>query len=287
MSTNTNSSLTSKDWLERSQYKLKQAGIATARLDCLVLLEDATEKDKAFLLAHPELLLKNSVVKRLEEQIERRCKHEPLAYIRGKSEFYGREFTVTPDTLEPRPESEAMIELLTQIIKTNAFNPDDKIIVADIGTGSGCIAITAKLEIPRAEVLATDISPACLRVAKTNAKKLGADVCFYEGDLLKPLLASSHASDISVIMANLPYVPDTHAINQAAMHEPRQAIFGGPNGLDLYRRMFTQIKKQNKWPEYILAESFDFQHRELALIAKKAGFEEIEALNFIQIFRHS
>src|SRR5690348_11619250 len=99
------------DWLSSATKKLENSGIVTARLDALVLAEDATGKDRSYLLAHPEFVLKGPTFHKLELQIERRLNHEPLAYIRGKTEFYGREFVIDESVLEPRPESEAIIDL--------------------------------------------------------------------------------------------------------------------------------------------------------------------------------
>lgn len=299
-----------KQWLSKSVSDLKQTGIVTARLDCLVLLEDATHKDKSYLLAHPELPLQNLVLKRLNQQIERRCRHEPLAYIRGKSEFYGREFKVTPDTLEPRPETETMIDLLKQKVAShkslvasqktadwrlqtgdNNFLLEDgppapvAMGLVDVGTGSGCLAVTAKLEIPNADVIATDISEACLKVARQNAKQHDAKIAFYRGNLLQPIPPSAFHLSSSIIMANLPYVPDSHTINEAAMHEPKTAIFGGEDGLDLYRRLFKQTSKILNKPRFILTESLPFQHQAMKNIAKAADYRLSGSEDFIQVFR--
>lgn len=259
---------------------MTRAGITTARLDCLVLLEDATGKDHAWLLAHPEFsLAKGPTLSRLNEWVERRAMHEPLAYIRGKTEFYGREFLVTADTLQPRPETETIIDLLKDLVSTN-----DKLrgsVIADIGTGSGCIAITAKLELPQSEVIATDISAACLKIARKNALAHSAQIRFVHGDLLNPLLPLPD----TIILANLPYVPDSHIVNEAALHEPKLAIFGGPDGLDIYRRLFRQIDSAELNPKYILAESMPFQHNLLAGIAAACNYAEDARNNFIQVFR--
>ncbi len=273
------------------------AGIATARLDCLVLLEDATGKDRSWLIAHPEYLLQGPALNILNAQVQRREKHEPLAYVRGKSEFYGREFKVSKDTLEPRPETETMIDLLKELIHksqkpsllkdrplTDGGNVNWHIV--DVGSGSGCLGITAKLELPGATVLATDISSSCIKIAKQNAKTLGADVNFYQGDLLQPLPSTVYRLP-TTLLANLPYVPDSHTINQAAMFEPKIAIFGGEDGLDLYRQLFRQIAKISQKPAYIFTESLPFQHEALAQIAKNVGYKQILAEDFILCFQNS
>lgn len=284
------------DWLLEKTGNLAKAGIPTARLDCLILLEDATEKNRSWLLAHPDHVLQGRFLQKLDKQVERRMKHEPLAYIRGKSEFYGREFKVNADTLQPRPETETMIELLKEFIQ-NQQNPsllevrpltdgiNARFLVVDVGTGSGCLAITAKLELPNAEVIGSDISPACLKIAKQNAIRLNAEVEFLHGDLLQPLSPPTSHLLPSIILANLPYVPDGHTINQAAMFEPKIAIFGGSDGLDFYRRLFEQVAKLPFKPKYILSESLPFQHAELAEIAVSKHYKLIKTTDFIQVFQ--
>ncbi|MDZ7785629.1 MAG: peptide chain release factor N(5)-glutamine methyltransferase [Candidatus Saccharibacteria bacterium] len=274
---------------------LESAGISTARLDCLVLLEDATGKDRSWLLAHPEHELESSKVKKLKEQVQRRAKHEPLAYIRGRSAFYGREFLVNEHTLQPRPETETMIDHLKSLYKvepcTEAKSSERKALsIVDVGTGSGCIGITAKLELPDAEVYATDISEECLKIARKNARKLKANVEFHKANLLLSQKNNSHflndrsKSENIVLLANLPYVPEGFTINQAAMFEPDVAIFGGKDGLDYYRELFAQIETLKTKPHFIFTESLPTQHKDLTAIAEKHGFRLHECQDFIQVF---
>lgn len=260
-------------WLAKAKASLAAAGIGTAELDALVLLEDGLAKDRSWLLAHPEFVLSGVVRKSIDTKLSRRIKHEPLAYIRGKSEFYGREFFVNASVLEPRPESETMIDQLLVLPKPYGT-------VIDVGTGSGAIAITAALELPGIEVIATDIDPACLKTARLNCSKHRASVKILETDLIKDI---SELKD-SVILANLPYVPNDFGINKAALHEPHVAIFGGEDGLDVYRQLFEQIGQGKQKPAYVLTESLPFQHQALALIASKAGFRLKQTADFIQIF---
>src|ERR1035438_5314404 len=154
------------EWLELATDQLQQAGIATARLDSIVLLEDIVKQDRSWLLAHPEHILPSTDLRKLERRLAQRKRHEPLAYIRGKTEFYGREFGINHKVLEPRPESETIIDICKQLSL-----PKNTTIV-DIGTGSGALAITVKLELPQTNVIATDFDPSCLRVASKNAQKL-------------------------------------------------------------------------------------------------------------------
>ncbi|MDB5182312.1 MAG: modification methylase, HemK family [Candidatus Saccharibacteria bacterium] len=267
-----------EEYLKNAINALAYKEVPTARLDVLVLLEDVLSKDRGWLLAHLDLPLDEPTIKKLNELIKRRAGHEPLAYIRGHSEFYGREFLVTADTLQPRAETEIMIDLLKSL---KIKNP----IIADIGTGSGCLAITTALELPDSEVYATEINAAALAVARKNAKKLKAGVTFYKGNLLEPVLSADVQP--TVLLANLPYVPDDYEINQAAGHEPKIALFGGKDGLDLYRELFALIDDSAKIAtklQFLLTESLPFQHAELAKIAKKHGFKQNVEQDFIQVF---
>lgn len=261
-----------EEWLSEATKQLQAAGVATARLDCLVLLEDCLQKDRTHLLAHPELELTNEQQNVLDRQIVRRTKHEPLAYIRGKTEFYGREFTINQNVLEPRPETEDMIDLLKKLKGIKA--------VIDVGTGSGAIAITAALELTVIQTIATDIDPACLAVARQNCKKHKTTVDLRQTDLIKDV----ELPEGTAVLANLPYVPNSYTLNEAAMNEPKVAIFGGEDGLDLYRTLFDQIDQQTSKPDYVLTESLPFQHEFLQTIAAEHGYRLIRTSDFIQLF---
>lgn len=314
-----------KDFLKNAESVLKKAGIGSARLDTLILLEDCLKKDRSWILAHGEIELTLEQQKTLKHQIRRRAKHEPLAYIRGFTEFYGRRFFVDKKVLEARPESETMITLLKEIVKTwqsqrlDALQGDNEertepykqygegalelatqqraksisrvggsaakqaeaaLWIADLGTGSGALAITAKLELPESKVLATDIDASCIKIAQKNAKKFSTEIKFATGDLLEPT-----KDPLDVILANLPYVPTHFYINQAAAREPRHAIFGGADGLDLYRRFFEQLKNRRFKPMFVLTESLPPQHQALASIAALAGFKPHQTEDFIQVFQ--
>lgn len=270
------------EWLKRSEAKLKEAGMPTARLDCLVLLEDASGHDRAWLLAHPEFELAAAVENSLNAKLSRRTQHVPLAYIRGRTEFYGREFQVNEHTLVPRPETETMIELLRHVA-VHDWQQMGGAVIADIGTGSGALAVTAKLEFPEAEVMATDIDENCLRTARRNARNLHADITLARGNLLEPLPKLDWP--FTILLCNLPYVPDDFHINTAATHEPRRAIFGGADGLDCYREMFGQIAGLDAKPLYIFTEALPPQHEALDAIARGAGYGLRRTADFIQFFQ--
>ena len=259
---NANSSTTNQ-WLKKATSQLTAAHIETARLDALVLLSDVLDKDRTHLLAYPDLELTVEQEKSLQKLLNRRVTHEPLAYIRGKSEFYGREFIVDKHVIVPRPESESIIESL------NEFGDIPTII--DVGTGSGALAISAQFSHPNALVYGVDIDPACIEVAQQNARKLGAKVIFKEGDLLRGIDINEYTSPVA-ILANLPYVPKVFAINDAAKHEPELALFGGDDGLDMYRVMFDQLREYDDIEIIVLTESLVSQHKTLASIAFDHGF---------------
>jgi release factor glutamine methyltransferase len=271
--------MTIQQWLRTASGQLLDAGISTARLDCLVLLEDAFARDRAWLFSHPDEELQGSILENLNTKIVQRATHIPLAYLRGHAEFYGRDFVVNEHTLVPRPETETMIELLRGLAHDGSLPTNAPIL--DVGTGSGCIAITAALELPDMLLSGCDIDEQCLKTAAQNAQKTGASVALFASDLLE------HATEnYTVLLANLPYVPDEFHINTAATHEPKHAIFGGSDGLDLFRRMFAQIgtRKAATRPRFILTESLPSSHAELAQIAKAASYALRHTDDFIQLF---
>ncbi len=263
--------MTVNDWLQQTTQQLDQAGIGTARLDALVLLGDLLNKNSAQLLAEPSTQLTPEQLKELAGRVIRRAQHEPLAYIRQKCEFYGREFVISAAVLVPRPESETMIELLLKLPVQHQKA------VVDVGTGSGALAITAACELHEIQVIATDIDPNCLKVARQNCQKHQATVDLKQTNLLEGVKLPKEAT----ILANLPYVPADHTINRAALHEPPRAIFGGADGLDLYRELFEQLKGHSG---YVLTETLPFQHTDLTEIARQHGYKLQTSNDFIQVF---
>lgn len=264
------------EWLNQAQIKLDQAGLDTARLDALVLLCDVVEHDKAWVLAHSESVLTTAQLHTLNEQLQRREAHEPLAYIRGHAEFYGRDFLVDERVLVPRPESECIINVFKKYATLTS-------VIVDVGTGSGALAITAKLELPSAQVIATDIDKGCLEVAQQNTAKLGADITFYAGDLLEPLL-DNNAPLPDMLLCNLPYVPEKRDINKAASHEPRQAIFSGTDGLQHYRELCKQLTQLATKPRYVITEVMEPEHHALTDLFDKTGYEQRDEDGLVQCF---
>jgi release factor glutamine methyltransferase len=260
------------DFLRQATQQLQNAGITTARLDCLVLLEDVTSRDRAQLLAHADDVLTAAQITKLNTYITQRLQHEPLAYIRGHAMFYGRTFAVDEHVLVPRPETEIMVELLKK------YELPAKPRLADIGTGSGCIGITAALEIPNATTSLYDIDPAALKIAASNAATHHVTVHCQQSDLLQQV------EPCDIVLANLPYVPEHFPINKAAGFEPKLALFAGADGLDDYKRFWQQAANLKPKPHYILTEAMPFQHHHLAQLARGAGYALVEKQDFIQVF---
>ncbi|HUD06988.1 MAG TPA: HemK/PrmC family methyltransferase [Candidatus Saccharimonadales bacterium] len=271
MNTTTNSSQTSNKWLKHASQKLSSVGIESADLDALILLEYCLGMDRAKILAEPDLQLSPRQTKVLNELLSRRVKFEPIAYITKKSEFYGRSFFVSRDVLIPRPESEAFIDLLGSI---NLGNLTSSI---DVGCGSGCLGISAKLSFPKLSVELTDNSKVALKVARLNAQILSANVEIYYSDLMK-----NKPGPRDIVLANLPYVPDAYPLSPTLEYEPSNALRGGKDGLELYRKLWAQIGQQKS--KYVMCESLDQQHPDLCSLAKSYGYKLVEQLSLVQLF---
>jgi len=263
-------------WIVSATRTLVTADIETARLDSLVLAESVLSKDRSWLLAHPTDMISENDVKKLNKYIAQRCTHYPLAYLTHNAYFYDVQLFVNDQVLVPRPESETIIDILRTLPRTDITT------IIDIGTGSGALAISAKLLYPDSMVIALDVDPKCLRVAKKNAISTKTDISFFRSDLLGSV--PSNLIEKAVLLANLPYVPDNFSINKSARLEPKNAIFGGANGLDLYSRLFEQITNLASKPSYVITESFPDQHDGLQFIANQAGYKYQATDDFIQLF---
>ncbi len=238
--------ITLRDALLRGRQVLTQAGQDSVRLDTQVLLEYALVIDRATLYAYPERELTPEQEQKFLALIERRKKGEPIAYIIGYEEFYGRDFVVDKRVLIPRPETELLVENALRIVRERLANGQVPL-VADIGTGSGAIPITLALEEPRLPYLyAVDISTDALIVARQNCQKYHVEqrIRLLHGDLLAPL-----PQPVDILIANLPYV-GTDEVDvmtpDVVDYEPHLALFSGPNGLDLLHRFFEEARQLEK-----------------------------------------
>ncbi len=228
---------------------LAEAGIDDAGLEAEVLLRDLRRTDRAQFYLDMDIPLSEAQLAHFQERIHRRLKGEPTAYIIGRREFYGREFLVGPDVLIPRPETELLVE---KTLEVAARYPSPRI--ADVGTGSGALAISLALELPSATVYATDLSPRALEIAAVNCHRHDVieRIVLLTGNLLNPVPAKA---DIDVIVANLPYVATAELPQTGPRgHEPRIALDGGNDGLDQVRRLCHQLKKQRTGAGHLLLE---------------------------------
>jgi release factor glutamine methyltransferase len=211
----------------------------TPDLDASVLIAHIIDKPRTWVMAHPELTLTPTQQNQLNESLMRLENGEPFPYVLGHWEFFSLDFDVTADVLIPRPETELLVE------KAIVWLQESKVrrTIADIGTGSGAIAISLAVNVPDADILATDISAKALQVAKRNAEKLGISnrIEFVECDLLpnKSTFENRHLP-FDLICANLPYIP-TETLSHLSVfgREPTVALDGGADGLDLFRRLLN------------------------------------------------
>ena len=214
--------------------------------DAPLVLGYVLGKNRAWLFAHDGDTLDGDTFRRFEILSERRRAGEPLAYIFGSAGFFGREFSVNSRVLVPRPETEHLIDEVLAFAKS-IETPR----ILDVGTGSGAIAITLAADLPKAVVDAVDISGEALDVARSNAKRLRVEkrVNFFQGDLIEPVRESRY----DAIVANLPYVPtgDIAPSPDPVSYEPRLALDGGLDGLDLYRRLLARVQSVMR-PDCIL-----------------------------------
>ncbi len=238
-------------WLAAAAAQLRTAGIASSRLDSELLLSHVLQRPRHWLHAHGDSILSQAHQMQAEQLLTRRLRHEPLAYLVGHKEFYGRDFVVSPAVLVPRPETEQMIALLLQLIQPTQRT------IADVGTGSGILAITAQLELPQCQVDAYDISPEALTIAQRNAQQHGAtSVKFIQSDLLA---AAQQRYD--VILANLPYVnPAWQRDDRETAHEPALALFAKDDGLALISTLLAQTERWLAPGGLLILEADPCQH---------------------------
>ena len=233
---------TAQEMLALARAFLERKGVAEARLEGELLVAHALGLDRLRLFMQLDRPLDGAEIDRARDLLVRRGKREPLAYITGEREFYGRPFKVGPGVLIPRPETELVVDEARRVA---AELGERELRIGDLGTGSGCIAITLALELPRARVLAFDLAPAAILCAQRNAELLGAHVELVEGDALEML---GPRAPFELVVSNPPYVPraeqDTLA-PEVREHEPELALFAPPEDPDFWAR--TLLERGRKW----------------------------------------
>ncbi|MFZ5596240.1 MAG: peptide chain release factor N(5)-glutamine methyltransferase [Bacillota bacterium] len=232
-------------WLIKAGKYLEKRNQGAGRIDAEVLLAHAVGMDRVSLYREGLMELSREQEALFRSLVERRAAGEPAAYITGRKEFMGLDFAVSPAVLIPRPETELLVEVaLGYLKKIDLSNGAKPPLVVDVGTGSGAIAVSLAVKMERAKIYATDISPAALKIARENAKRLaGEKVEFIPGDLMDSLKAFLPRGSVDLVTANLPYVPtgDIQSLMADVRdYEPRLALDGGADGLDLYRRLVPE-----------------------------------------------
>lgn len=215
---------------------LREAGIATPELDARLLLCHAAGLSHEAYVAGAGGPVQPATLARFGTAIDRRLKREPVARITGTREFYGRGFTIAPPALDPRPDTETLIEAALAVVERRGWR-DRTLSLLDLGTGTGCILVTLLAELPRAQGLGTDLSPSALALAAANAVRLGVGsrAAFMAADWLDGI-----AGKFDLVLSNPPYLASGEIAGLApevAAYDPMLALDGGPDGLDAYRRI--------------------------------------------------
>lgn len=265
---------TIKSWLAQASHELKDLNIASSQLDAEVILSHTIRKPRTYLHAHPDIELEPRIQEIADARLLLRTDRVPIAYIIGHKEFYGRRFKVTASTLIPRPETEDIILIIKNLVPKNLSLFNESFRIVDVGTGSGCIGITLKLELPETEVTLLDISPHALKVAASNASQLGADVQSIKSDLLQ-----NYPFRSNIIVANLPYVDSSWERSPETDHEPEIALFASDGGLALIKKLIVQASSQVVPNGYIVLEADPSQHAEIVQIGIKHGFHLYQPIN--------
>jgi len=246
------------------------AASALPQIEARALLAHVLGITRERLIAHPETRVAPEAATRFEALAQRRRSGEPLAYLRGEQEFYGRRFSVSPSVLIPRPDTETLIDVALACLR-EMRQPR----VLELGTGSGCIAITLKLECPEGTITATDVSGEALAVAGANARALGAAVEFRVGRWFE---AVGTPVRYDLIVSNPPYVAAGDPHLSALTHEPQMALTDGADGLRCLAEIIdTASNHLNDAGWLVLEHGYD-QAAAVANLAKEAGLQDIEAV---------
>ncbi|MDE1176800.1 MAG: peptide chain release factor N(5)-glutamine methyltransferase [Edaphobacter sp.] len=253
---------------------------STARRDAELLLMHSASLTRTGLIAYPERELAPTQAAAFDSAIQRRLRHEPVQYIIGTQEFYGLDLTVSPAVLIPRPETEHLVESVLGLL------PHDRpLAIADIGAGSGAIAIALAVHLPQAQLTAFDLSPTALAVAEANARRhqVAERIRFLHSDLLGVLAPCEREACFDAIVSNPPYVPLADAASLAPQvrdHEPPTALYAGEDGLTIYRRLIPQAEKALR-PGGLLALEMGYGQRD-ALAGLLGGWQDLRFVDDLQ-----
>lgn len=263
-------------WLKNAAKSLKGAGIPSARLDAELILANTLRKNRAYLHAHLDEEIDPRRVDIANARLDLRLDRVPMAYILGYKEFYGRKFTVSPAVLVPRPESEDMISLF---LDATAGEIEQKVLI-DVGTGSGCLGITAALERTNISVILSDISKDALRIAEKNADEHHARVKIQQQSLLNGQL-----EPVDYIFANLPYVDKDWEVSPELQYEPKIALFTEDGGLKLILELIRQAPHCLTPNGQLFIEADPTQHERIIQAAARQNFKLVTIQRYIIVLR--
>lgn len=269
------------DFLAISTKTLSEAGIASARLDSELILAHILRRSREWLLAHDATALTQSQQRQVRQLLLQRTQRQPIAYLTGRRDFYGHSFLVNEQVLVPRPESEVILAMLDELMQDNHLRT-----VLDVGTGSGCLAISIKLTHPDLAVSACDISESALPVARLNAARLlpsSQQVKFYQSDLLSGLPADSR---FDLIVANLPYLsPGQDGLSPELAYEPAIALYADDDGLSLIKQLITTAPAHLTPRGYLLLEMNTKQVETVASYATDYRYQVVKQEPFHLLMR--
>ena len=242
--------------------RLSENAVPSPRMNAELLMMFSLGCDRAYLHAHPERELSPEESRRYEQALSQRERGTPAQYITGHQEFWGMDLIVTPAVLIPRPETEHAVETVLRLVRASegapggdARPPLSRVRIADVGTGSGCIALALAKELPTAEIYATDISSEALEVARANASRLqmASRIEFSRNDLL----AGLGASEFDFVVSNPPYIGESEADEvqlEVRKFEPRRAVFAGPTGLEVIEQLIPQAYSKLRGNGWLVME---------------------------------
>ncbi|MFB3068194.1 MAG: peptide chain release factor N(5)-glutamine methyltransferase [Acidobacteriota bacterium] len=264
--------VTVKEALQSATEYLAKQRLRSPRQDADLLVASVLQRDRTFLYTYPEHQLSTAQRRLLQQWLIKRGEHFPLQYLRGKQEFYGREFSVRPGVFIPRPETELVLEAALSLLREN---PEEQLWAADVGTGSGCIGITLVCEEPRVVVTATDVSPIALKVARQNAKKHRCleRLEFREGQTLNPV--RDRPGYFHLVVSNPPYVSpeDRNRVDASVdKHEPREAVYAAESGQEIYKQLFSEAQKVLRPQGKLVVELGEGARKGICRLAQKKGW---------------
>lgn len=297
---------TINSWVANATTLLSSAGIPTARLDSELILSHVLQTTRTWLIAHQNDNIDNAkTLQNADKLLAKRLQRIPLAYLTNHKEFYNRSFFVNESVLIPRPESETIIELVKESV--DAFDEDvaerrpnapgaipgkvasekEKkhtftIRLLDVGTGSGCLGITAKLEVPSLSVTVSDISTEALSIARKNAHQHGAKpIRYVQSNLLGHWMSHENPKKFDIIIANLPYVDRSWQRSPETDHEPAIALFADDNGVALIKKCIQQASILTSVNGYLILEADPEQHDGIVSIGNQHGFTMVRIDGYI------